>query len=71
MKTQLVCVDKTKARIFTDNLVGGIGWGFGTIIGVVILVTILGFIAAKVRAVPYIGEFVYGVILEVQKLQGK
>ena len=63
--------NKSKVRIFTDNIIGGIGWGMGSIIGAVMLVTILGFIAARVQAIPFIGEFVYGVIEEVKKLQGK
>ncbi|PIY16876.1 hypothetical protein COZ14_04750 [Candidatus Dojkabacteria bacterium CG_4_10_14_3_um_filter_Dojkabacteria_WS6_41_9] len=71
MKAQAVYLDKTKSKLFTDNLVAGIGWGMGTVLGALVLVTFLGMIASKVQTIPIIGEFVYGIIVEVGKLQGK
>lgn len=71
MKTQVVYIDKTRVRLFTDSLVAGIGWGIGSVLGALLLVTFLGMIASRVQAVPIIGEFVYGIIVEVGKLQGK
>lgn len=71
MRAEKIYVEKTRGKLFVDNLIGGIGWGFGTVIGAVLLVSILGFIAAKVQAVPIVGEFVYKVTQEVQKLEEK
>lgn len=71
MKVQRVYLEKSKPQLFTDNLIGGIGWGIGTIVGALILFTVLGLIASKIQTVPFIGEFVYGIIMEVQRLQGK
>lgn len=71
MRAEKIYIEKSKGRLFVDNLIGGIGWGIGTIIGAVLLVSVLGFIAARVQAVPIVGEFVYNVTREVQKLEGK
>ncbi|MFZ6021937.1 MAG: DUF5665 domain-containing protein [Patescibacteria group bacterium] len=71
MRAEKIYIEKSKGRLFFDNLIGGIGWGIGTIIGAVLLVSVLGFIAARVQAVPIVGEFVYNVTREVQKLEGK
>jgi len=71
MKAQAVYLDKTKSKLFADNLVAGIGWGIGSVLGALALVTLLGIIASRVQTVPIIGEFVYGIIVEVGKLQGK
>lgn len=62
---------KTRKTIFFDGLVGGIGWGIGAIIGTAILVLMLGFIASRAHAIPLIGNFVYDVVTEVEKLRSK
>jgi hypothetical protein len=67
----ILYVDKPKKQIFIDSLIGGIGWGIGTIIGAFLLFAVLGFLAAQIHAIPVIGEFVYNVIAEVEKLRGK
>ena len=70
-QSQQVYINKPRSAIFLDNLTGGIAWGVGTVLGALILFSVLGFIAARIHTVPIIGEFVYNVITEVQKLQGK
>ncbi|MCC7304617.1 hypothetical protein IT418_04375 [bacterium] len=70
MKAQKVYIDKTKTQLFTDNLVAGIGWGIGTIIGAALLFGVLGFIVSRVQTIPLVGEVIYNIILEVQRLQG-
>lgn len=52
-------------------MLGGLGWGIGSVIGASLVVIVVGFIVVHVRAVPLIGEFVYNIIAEVEKLQGK
>ncbi len=71
MKSQELYIDKKKFKIFTDSLVGGIGWGIGTILGAALLFFVLGIIVVRVKAIPVVGEFVYQIIVEVQRLQGK
>jgi hypothetical protein len=71
VKAEKIYSDKSKWRLFSDNLVGGIGWGIGTILGAGLLFVLLGLTMARIRAIPFIGEFVYNVIIEVQRLQGR
>lgn len=75
MYTHLVVKDiytpKSKRKIFFENMLGGLGWGIGSVIGASLVVIVVGFIVVHVRAVPLIGEFVYNIIAEVEKLQGK
>lgn len=67
----ILYVDKSKGQIFWDSLVGGVGWGIGTVIGAFVLFGVLGVLASRIHAIPVIGEFVYNVIAEVEKLRGK
>lgn len=62
---------KSRWRIFGDNLIGGFAWGVGSVLGAVVLFAVLGYITAKVAGVPVIGEFVYNILVEVEKLRGK
>lgn len=71
MKSEKIYSDKTKWRLFSDNLVGGIGWGIGTILGASALLVLFSFFVARVQTIPYLGEFVYNVVREVQRLEGR
>jgi len=57
---------KSLKRIFFENFLAGSAWILGTIVGGAIFLSLLGFIGARVRAVPIVGKFVYDVIEEVQ-----
>jgi len=71
VKSEKVYTDKTKLRLFVDNLVGGIGWGIGSVLGAAFIVVFIGLLVGSVRTIPIVGEFVYNVLVEVQKLQGR
>lgn len=71
MRAQKAYLDKSKRELFFDNLVAGIGWGIGTILGAALLFGFLGLLIARVQAIPFVGEFIYNIIVEVQRLQGK
>lgn len=64
-------IDKPKRKLFADAFVAGVGWGIGTILGAALLFALLGILVTRVQAIPFVGEFVYNVIVEVQELQGK
>jgi hypothetical protein len=66
---EILYIDKSKTKIFFDSMIGGIGWGIGTVIGLATFFAVIGFIATKIQTVPIIGEFVYNVITEVEKLR--
>jgi hypothetical protein len=49
---------KSGRRIFIDNLLGGIAWGFGSVIGATIIVGILGLIVVETKKIPLLGSIV-------------
>ena len=55
-------VHKGKLEIFINNFLGGMAWGLGASVGVSLLFTLLGLLAAKVGVVPIVGSFVSSVL---------
>lgn len=55
-------IHKGKKEIFINNLIGGIGWSFGAILGTALLLGLLTVVARNVNLVPIIGEFISNVI---------
>jgi hypothetical protein len=49
---------KPRGQIFIDNLIGGLAWGVGSVIGATVIIGILGFAIAQSRYVPFVGEIV-------------
>lgn len=62
-------VHKDKKTIFINNLIGGIAWGVGSVIGVTLILGMLGFIFVKTEKIPIVGDFVRIVIEQVEKGQ--
>ena len=55
-------VEKSKKKIIVNNFIGGLAWSLGATVGIAVIITILGFIIKHVNLVPYVGNFVTGVI---------
>ncbi len=55
-------VDKKRKIIFIDNFIGGIAWALGATVGLALVITALGFILKNVNLIPFVGNFVAGVI---------
>lgn len=55
-------VEKKRKIIFFDNFIGGIAWGIGATVGLALVVTLLGFILKNINLIPFVGNFVAGVI---------
>jgi hypothetical protein len=55
-------IHKSFKQIFINNFFGGIAWALGATIGLSIIVALLGLIASKINLVPFVGNFVAGVI---------
>ncbi len=55
-------VDKKRKIIFIDNFIGGIAWALGATVGLSIIIAILGVILKNSNFIPYVGNFVAGVI---------
>jgi hypothetical protein len=51
-------VYRPPGKIFLHNLLGGIAWSLGTLIGATIIFALLGFILSKIGAVPLIGTWI-------------
>lgn len=51
------------------NFLGGLAWGFGTVIGATVVVTLLLWVLQVVNVVPFIGNFVSGIMDVVNKSQ--
>ena len=49
---------KTRKQIFIDNLIGGIAWGLGSIIGATVIIGIAGIIIVNTKKVPLVGPIV-------------
>lgn len=55
-------VDKKRKTIFIDNFIGGIAWALGATVGLSIIIAILGLVLKNSNFIPYVGNFVAGVI---------
>jgi hypothetical protein len=62
-------VHKNRRTIFVNNLIGGVAWGVGSVLGATIVVGLLGLIFIKTEKIPIVGDFVRIVIEQVEKGQ--
>ncbi len=58
---------KSRRRIFVDNLVGGIAWGVGSIIGATIIIGAFGLLVSRSRYIPLVGDVVQVILEEIQQ----
>ena len=58
-------IHKTRKHIFLNNFLGGVAWGLGATVGVSIFFAIFGFLISKVNLIPFVGNFVSGVVTYV------
>lgn len=49
---------RSRRRIFFDNLLGGIAWGVGSVIGATIIIGLLSLIFVRMNKIPLIGDLV-------------
>jgi len=56
-------VEKTpRKKMLVNNFIGGIAWAVGATVGFAVIVTVLTLIVKNVNFIPYIGNFIAGVI---------
>jgi biopolymer transport protein ExbB/TolQ len=55
-------IEKKRKTIFIDNLIGGIGWALGATFGLGLIIAVFGVILKNINLVPYVGNFVAGII---------
>jgi len=56
----------TQKEIIKNNFIGGVAWAAGTIVGAVVLVAVLGFIAQYINVIPFIGDFLADLLYYLQ-----
>jgi len=49
---------RTKKDIFIQNLIGGIGWGIGSVVGATLIVGVLGTAILRSQNIPIIGKYI-------------
>lgn len=57
---------RDKRTIMVNNLLGGIAWGVGSVIGATLIVGSIGFILVKAEKIPLVGDFVEVVLEQVR-----
>ena len=57
---------KSRKRILADNFLGGMAWGFGSVVGATIIVGVLGLAIVKSKTIPLVGDVVKVIISEIQ-----
>ena len=54
-------------RILLNNLLGGIAWGFGTVLGATLVVALVVLLLTKLNSVPIIGDFFSNILQTIQQ----
>ena len=57
---------KSQKRIFIDNLLGGMAWGVGSVLGATIIVGVLGLIIIETKKIPLLGNIVTIIQTEIK-----
>ena len=56
-------------KILFNNFLGGLAWGFGTVLGATIVVALVLFLISKLNTIPLIGDFISRVLHEIELRQ--
>ncbi len=64
-------IHRSRKKMLLDNFMGGIAWGFGTVVGGTLVILLIGYMLSKIELVPIIGDWVHAIIQEAQKHSSK
>ncbi|MEX0621623.1 MAG: DUF5665 domain-containing protein [Candidatus Woykebacteria bacterium] len=53
-------------KMVLNNFLGGLAWGFGTVLGATVVVGLGIFVLSKLNTVPILGEFISNILREIQ-----
>ena len=56
-------------KMIVNNFLGGLAWGFGTVLGATIVAALVLFILSKLDTVPVIGDFISRILDQVNTRQ--
>lgn len=54
-------------KIMLNNFLGGLAWGFGTVLGATLVVALVIFVLTKLNEVPIIGDFFKSILQTIQQ----
>lgn len=54
-------------RIVFNNFLGGLAWGFGTVLGATVVVGLVVILLSKLNSVPIIGNFFSSILQAIQQ----
>jgi hypothetical protein len=58
-------------KMLVNNFLGGLAWGFGTVLGATVVVALVLFILSKLDTIPLIGDFINNILEEIQQGPGR
>jgi len=58
---------KSRPILFIDNLIGGVGWGIGSVIGATVVVTVIGFMITQSQSIPFLNNIIGMVSSQLQQ----
>lgn len=64
-----IAVFRKKRHLMLTNMLGGIAWGFGTVIGATIFVALLVLLLNWLGGIPYIGQVVHDITNSIQSAE--
>lgn len=53
-------------KVMWNNFLGGLAWGFGTVLGATLVVGILIFVLSQLGNIPFFGNFVNSILDQIQ-----
>ena len=54
-------------KVVLNNFLGGLAWGFGTVLGATLVVGLVIFILSKLNSIPVIGDFISDILQGIQQ----
>jgi len=54
-------------KVVLNNFLGGLSWGFGTVLGATLVVALVIFVLTKLNDVPIIGDFFSSILQTIQQ----
>jgi hypothetical protein len=53
-------------KIILNNFLGGLAWGFGTVLGATVVVGLVVLLLSKLNGIPIIGDFFSSILQSIQ-----
>jgi len=54
-------------KVIFNNFLGGLAWGFGTVLGATVVVGLVIIILSKLHNIPFIGDFFSSILQDIQQ----